>query len=470
MTLSMSLPPRTGREGATTPRARGQHAQRLAAEQQRSGAPGSPGGLLALQRLAGNSAVSKLAERDVVQRAGPTTTVSALAFAGAVPIPGVANTFVAPRKAAVVATATAANSDGSPVTARQLRWSVGASSGPVTRTFTGGGGRLRVRVRGTTTEQSAEVFFANAPALPGGAAPAPRLTHAQIGRSNPGTDFGLTVVTIGQQGVKSPTYTLNQFFAGVDWRFQVGRIRHGFKIGIASQGRRDVPSAAAVSPARAAQVITDLTPTPGAAFGPPRVTFWVRTFTQRHEEAHRDHFYLPVHGFWPASMATFATNTAAVTVPFAPGTAASAAQAKTLAKAGIDADIAAQHGVADAAEIGGSETFAHGISNPFYVALVAAIRASVRPPPLTALAAGATTSTSTTLTWTPGDPVIVTAVDVQRRLSGGPWTTVVAGLAPATGNFTDATLTPAGRFRYRVVAVGAAGRAPSREIQVRTGP
>lgn len=470
MTCNMSLQVRTGPDGPTRPRPHAQPAQRLAADHLRSSAPRSPGGMLALQRLVGNSAVSTLAEREVVQRAGPTTTITGLAFAGALPLPGVANTFVAPRRAAVVATATVTNSDGSPVTARQLRWSVGASSGPVTRTFTGSGGRLRVRVRGTATEQSADVFFANAPALPGGAAPAPRLAHTQVGRSNPGGDFGLTVVTIGTQGVKSPVYTLAQFFEGVNWRFQVGRIQHGFKIGIASQGKRDVPSAAGVNPAQAARIITDLTPTPGAPSGPPRVTFWVRRITQLHEEAHRDHFYLPAHGFWPASMATFATNTAAVTVPFAPGTAATAAQAKTLAKAGMDADVAAQHGVADATELGGAETFAHGVSNPFYVALVAAIRASVRPPPLAALGSGATTSTSTTLTWTPGDPVIVTGVDVQRRLPGGSWTTIAAGLAPATGNFTDATLTPAGRFRFRVVAVGAAGRAPSREIRVRTGP
>ena len=215
MTLSRSLPRRTRREGATAPRARGQQAQPGDAEQLLSGGPGSPRGVLALQTLAGNSAVSRLAERDVVQRAGPATSVSALAFAGALPVPGMANTFVAPRRAAVVATATAANSDGSPVTARQLRWSVGASSGPVTRTFTGGGGRLRVRVRGTTTEQSANVFFANAPALPGGAAPAPRLTHRQIGRSNPGTDFGRRWSPSDSKGSsRPPTRSISSSRAG----------------------------------------------------------------------------------------------------------------------------------------------------------------------------------------------------------------------------------------------------------------
>jgi hypothetical protein len=314
------------------------------------------------------------------------------------------------------------------------------------------------------------VFFANAPVLPGGAAPAPRLTHTLIGRSNPGTNFGLTVVTIGQQGVKRPSYTLRQFFAGTDWRFQVDRIRHGFKIGIASQGRRDVPSAAAVRPNRAAQIITDLTPTPGAAFGPPRLVFWVRSITQRHEEAHRDHFYLPAFGFWPASMGTFATNTAAATVPFAPGTAATKAQAAAVAKPGFDTDVGTQHGVADAAEIGGSETFAHGVSNPMYTALIAAIRASVRPPALQGLASAGTTSTATTLTWTPGDPAIVNTIDVERRTGSGAWTVVAAGLAPATGTFTDTTLTAGGRFQFRVVAVGTAGRTPGRVVNVRAAP
>ncbi|TDN90936.1 hypothetical protein [Microbacterium sp. BK668] len=423
--------------------------------------------ILSVQRLAGNRAATALADLLPVQRVGPVFTVTGLTAAGAAPLPGLADTYVAAGGTPVTVTATATSSTGAAVPTAAVSWSSGRPGGGLTRVVSRPSGKLRVHARAGASIRTVTLYFAAAPAPPG-AAPAPALRHRLIGASNPGTDFGLTVVTIGDQGVRRPDYQVTPFFAGTAWSFGVTRVSHGFKLAIRSQGHRDVPSAAAVRSRDAARVIVDLTPTV-ATLGPPRATFWVRSFTQRHEEAHRDHFYLPAFGFWPASMQVFANNVWGTPVPFAPGTAERPSQARASRKAAWDADVATQHGVADAAEIGGSEAYAHGVvSNPLYVALVAAIRATVRPPAPLAVAAAGTTATSTTLSWTPGNPVIVTGVDVERRIGSGPWTVVAAGLAPASGGFTDATLATGTRYSFRVVALGAAGRSASAAVRVRT--
>jgi hypothetical protein len=190
----------------------------------------------------------------------------------------------------------------------------------------------------------------------------------------------------------------------------------------------------------------------------------------QHEEAHRDHFYLPAFSFWPASMQTFAANVAAASVPFVPGTAARSSQAAASLRGTWDSDVANQHGIADAAEIGGSETFAHGVSNPLYLTLVNAIRTTVLPPAPRGLAAASTTPTSSTLTWTAADARIVNAIDIERRTAGGAWTPVAAGLPPGTVTLTDSSLTRATRYEYRAVAVGTAGRSTGVTIRVRTTP
>ena len=124
---------------------------------------------------------------------------------------------------------------------------------------------------------------------------------------------------------------------------------------------------------------------------------------------------------------------------------------------------------ADAAEIASAETFAHGVSNPMYTALIAAIRASVRPPAPTGLTATATGPTSVDLGWAQ-DATLVTSLTIERRTGSGPWSVVAAGLAAATVAHSDGGLTANTRYTYRLSAQGAAGASPLRTVRVRTPP
>ena len=393
-------------------------------------------------------------------------TVTGLTVAGATAVVGAADTFVAPRGSTVTTTATVVSASGAALPPRTVRWSAGrAGADQLNRVVSGGARRVVLTVRVGSSSRRVTIFIANAPVLPA-PVPAATLEHRKIGRSNPGTDFGLTVVTIGSQGVRGPRFEVNAFLSGAQWRFGVHRIRHGYKVGVASQGRRDIPNAAAVPPRLAGQVITDLTP-PVTASGPPRARFWVRTFTVAHEQAHVDHFYLPAHGFWPPTMRTFEAGVTAGSVNFHPTTARSPSQVLRAQEAGWRTAIDAQHSSADAAEIPSSETFAHGVSNPMYTALIANIRATVRPPAPTNLAAAATGPTSVVLTWTQ-DATLATSLVLERRAAGGPWVPIAPALAAASVAFTDAAATAGTRYTYRLSAVGPAGASPRTTARVRT--
>src|SRR5207249_1728085 len=78
-----------------------------------------------------------------------------------------------------------------------------------------------------------------APAPPGANPPA-ALAHTLSGASNPGANFGLTVVTIGQQGVTGPTFNVSAYVDGGNWVFRVDQISHSYLVGINSQGRTDI--------------------------------------------------------------------------------------------------------------------------------------------------------------------------------------------------------------------------------------
>ena len=398
----------------------------------------------------------------VIQRQNDFT-ITAMTVAGATPVVGAADTFVAPRGSTVTTTATVVSASGAVLPARAVRWSGGrAGADQLHRLVSGGAQRAVLRARVGASTRAVTVFIADAPALPA-PVPAAALEHRNIGRSNPGTDFGLTVVTIGSQGVTGPSFVITPFLSGAQWRFGVRRIRHGFKVGVASQGRRDVPNAAAVPANRAGAIITDLTPPAAGAIGPPRARFWVRRITVAHEQAHVDHFYLPAHGFWPPAMRAFEAAVQGVTVNFDPATARRSSQVITAQRPGWRTDIDTRHGAADAAEIPSSETFAHGVSNPMYTALIASIRATVRPPSPTGFRATPGPG-SVTLNWTQ-DVTLATGLALERRIGNGPWVPIAPALAPATVTFTDGGLAAGSRVTYRLTAQGAAG--PSRGVTVR---
>lgn len=402
-----------------------------------------------------------------VQRAGDFV-VDGLAVTGADAVAGAANTFVAPRGAtAVTATATVTSASGAVLPGNAVQWSGGRAGGSqLERVVPGRPGRLQLRARVGGSSRLVTIFITDV-AAPPAAIPAAVLQHRKIGASTPGTAFGLTVVTIGSQGVKGPAFRVAAFFAGGQWRFGVNRISHGYKLAIHSLGRTDIPNARAVPARRAGPIITDLTPFV-ATSGPPRVHFWVRSFTLAHENAHVDHFYNPAFGFWPTSVNAFETTVSGLSVPFDPATARTSAQVMAAQRAGWRTAIDGQHNSADAAEIGSAEAHCHGVvSNPMYTALIADIRATVRPPNPTGVRVTATAADSVALAWAQ-DATLANGFQVERRTGAGPFVVVAAGLPVGALTFADAGLSADTRFTYRVRALGAAGGSSGATARART--
>ena len=142
-----------------------------------------------------------------------------------------------------------------------------------------------------------------ASALPG-ANPAAPISHVTAGTSNPGTDFGLTVVTIGDQGISGPCSSSTFTSTGRTGRSACARSATSTRCGVKSQGRKDItgPGDSDVKPSTIGPITTDLTPPgPGAANGPQRDHFWSKSITEAHEQAHVDRFYTDP-AFWPAAI------------------------------------------------------------------------------------------------------------------------------------------------------------------------
>jgi hypothetical protein len=269
------------------------------------------------------------------------------------------------------------------------------------------------------------------------------------------TPFGLTDVR-----TNNPVVRIRAFVVGNQWVFRVERISHRYLLGITGGGHIDIRTAANATAANHCQVIVDLTPpAPGAATGPPRTAFWSSIITLAHENAHVARFYSPP--FWEAFM-----RTAETTIEAAPNNvnvdhtnAATMSEAAVVAAGAVanQATIDGQHAAADAAEIVGAETFAHGQSNPMYTTLIAQIAARFRPLAPTALAAVATGPTSVNLTWT-HNACNDTEYRVYRRRRGGAFTRI-ATLPAGSAAFTDTLAGLAGGtdFTYFVTAAGVAG-------------
>jgi hypothetical protein len=243
----------------------------------------------------------------------------------------------------------------------------------------------------------------------------------------------------------------------------VSEIRHTYKVGTNGTGLIPFsgPGDPALTPATVGALMAAFTPR-GPSTPPPPSAFWFPTIVRAHEEAHVTHFY---DTFWTPRMRTLESEIEAATVPFDPATSGTAAQAVASQRAAWQTRADALHQQADTAEAPGSETYAHGVSNALYTAMLPAIRDSVVPPAPTGLTAVAG-SGSATLTWTPLNVANTNNFVLQRRRGAGPFVDV-ATLGAGARTHTDAGVAP-GPVTYQVVAVGAAGRSAASPPQTVT--
>ena len=228
------------------------------------------------------------------------------------------------------------------------------------------------------------IHVVDAAAPPAAAVNAPK-TFTNGGTATTGSNFGLTVVTIGQQGVTRPTYHIDPFFNNDRWVFRVRDIAHSYRLGINSQGRINLPNGnPAVFPLAPGLNLTqshteardDFDTTGLTNTGPRRRSYWVEAITQNHENAHVDHFYSAA--FWLAHMGLFESTdvegaTIVVVFDCNDNTTMTGTAAVTRMTPTWDANIATRHGDADSAEMPSSEQAAHGVSNPQYGPIRSAI-------------------------------------------------------------------------------------------------
>jgi len=421
---------------------------------------------------------SRLRSGPRISRHGGPLTITSLAVTNATATATDPNSFVTTTNAAagnvlIDATLNPAHGPGE-LADHRVRWSGGraGANGLQRLVPVGAAGRTKVTLAADGSSSTVNIHVVNATPAPPANPPA-RLVHTLIGRSNPGGDFGLTVVTIGQQGIKGPDFDIVAHLNDNQWGFRVVEIRHKYKVGISAHGRRDVsgPGDANIRPNTIAQIVTDLTPpAPGTPSGPPRARFWSQTITRAHEEAHVTHFYNDPT-FWPAQMAAFEAEVEGLTINFDPAKAATQTTDAVFRSQRATWRTRADHfhGVADAAELPTSETFCHGVSNPMYTALLANIINTVAPPAPRNLAAVATSPTSVNLTWVQ-DHVNETSFVIERRQGAGPFTPIATvGVPPAV--FADTGVQANTSFTYRIAAIGPAGSSPvSRTVTVRTPP
>ena len=430
--------------------------------------------MLRLQQSAGNAAVTRmLAQTRPTLARAPGPVLQSLAVTGAAPVAGAADTFVVATGVAGV-TVDATVDDPSKATPKTVKWSGGTAGASAVQRLVPTGAISKRVIKATAGGVTKKVtIHVPASALPG-ANPAAPISHVKSGTANPGTNFGLTVVTIGQQGVKRPAFKLDAHLDGTNWAFRVREIAHKYKVGVKSQGRKDItgPGDSDVKPSTIGPITTDLTPPgPGAANGPERDHFWSKSITEAHEQAHVDRFY-DDPAFWPAAMTRFEATVEGTSVAFDPAdkAAASIAGVKKANDAAFKTAIDTEHGAADAAEIGGSEPAAHGVSNPMYTALLAAIRDTVVPPKPTGTTATPGAGAAVTITWT-ATTANETGFEIERRVGATGAFTSVGTVTAADRTFTDATLAAGTKATYRVRAQGVKGNsAPSNNQTVTTTP
>jgi hypothetical protein len=363
-----------------------------------------------------------------------------------------------------------------------LVWTGGtAGANAVERLVTRGGAsstQLQATCGGPAQPQQQVQLFVVAADTPPANQPA-QLVHTLGGASNPGGDFGLTVVTIGQQGVVGPQFDVNAYLDGNTWRFRVPQIRHTYKVGIHGLGRTDIAGAGdpGVTKGTLCQIIPDLTP-PGAGVGhgPPRTHYWSSAITQAHEDCHVSRFYTDP-AFWPQFMTQFQQQVENDSVTFDCQDPAKQNSADVIAGKRQTWQQAANnfHGQADQAEIGGSEVACHNVSNPLYTNLINAIRNTV-PPLDPAALAGAAAHGHISLAWS-STACNETGFRVERKTNApnAPFGTIgnapACAAQPCAPAFVDGNVTAGTTYIYRVIATGQAGDSnPTPTVAVKAVP
>jgi hypothetical protein len=405
------------------------------------------------------SASAAVKGQPIQQAAAPSAdrtihrAVTGLAVAGAVAEATAADHFVVPRGGGpVVVTATTS------AAGQNVSWTGGgARPSNLERSVPAGAVRTVAVTADTPADPGAQTITVHV--LNGTAAPANVLAALSFSRQagNPAglAPFGLTDVR-----TNNPVARIRAFVVGNQWVFRIERIAHRYILGITGGGNTDIRAAGSATNANHCRVIVDLTPpAAGAATGPPRTAFWSSPITLAHENAHVAHFYSPP--FWEAFMRIAETTIEGapnnVNVDHTVAATMSEAAVVTAGTVANQATLDAQHAAADAAEIGGSEVFAHGQSNPMYATLVAQISARFKPLAPTVLAAVAGGPTNVALTWT-HNACNDTEYRVYRRRRTGAFTKI-ATLPAGSVAFTDTLAGLAGNtdFTYVVTAAGVAG-------------
>jgi hypothetical protein len=408
----------------------------------------------AVRRTGQMAGIQNLLYRDVPGTHGVLQrAVTGLAVAGAVAEATAADHFVTPRGAGPVVVTATTSAAGQKVT-----WTGGnARPSNLERTVPAGAARTVNITADTSADPGAQTITVHI--LNGSAAPANALAALGFSRQ-PGNPAGLAPFGLTDVRTNNPVARIRAFVVGNQWVFRIERITHRYILGITGGANIDVRTAGSATNANHCRVIVDLTPpAAGAATGPPRAAFWSSPITLAHENAHVAHFYSPP--FWEAAMRTAETTVeaAANNVNVDHINAATMSEAAVVAAGAVanQATIDGQHAAADAAEIGGSEVFAHGQSNPMYATLVAQIAARFRPLAPTVLAAAAPGPGSVNLTWT-HNACNETEYRVYRRRRGGAFTKI-ATLPAGSVAFTDALAGMAAGtdFTYFVTAAGVAG-------------
>ncbi|MGB9177736.1 MAG: hypothetical protein WCB68_00705 [Pyrinomonadaceae bacterium] len=242
-------------------------------------------------------------------------------------------------------------------------------------------------VTATVQSQSASVriHVLDATAPPAAAVDAPKTFSNGGAATVPADAFGLTVVTIGDQGVTAPVYHVDPYFSSDRWVFRLRDVSHSYKIGTHSLGRINLPTgnpptfplAPGMNLTQSHTEARDDFDTSGLTnTGPRRRSYWVDFITQNHEQAHVDYFYSAP--FWMHYMGLFESDdveatTVSVVYDCNDTTTTTGAAAVTKKTSDWDTAIANRHDAAFQAHFPTAESHAHGVSNPQYAPIRNAI-------------------------------------------------------------------------------------------------
>jgi hypothetical protein len=371
-------------------------------------------------------------------------------------------------------------------------WAGGnAGANPLERLVTRGGAsstQLQATCGGPAQpQQQAQLFVVDADPPP--ATLLALLAHNLGGAANPGDNWGLTVVSIGQQGVVGPDFDVKAYLDGNTWRFRVPQIRHTYKVGINGHGKTDITGAAgdpSVTKATLCQIIPDLTPPlADTPHGPARTRYWSSAITQVHEDCHVSRFYTDP-AFWPQFMTQFQQQVENDSVSFDCQDPTTQNAADVIAGKRHTWQQAANnfHTQADQAECQpqagqrgcfGSEVACHNVSNPLYTDLINAIKNTVPPLDPSALA-GAAAHGHISLAWS-STACNETGFRVERKTNApnSPFGTIgnapACAAQPCAPAFVDGNVTAGTTYVYRVIATGQAGDSnPTPTVAVKAVP